>query len=159
MATGLTATATEQTRPLKKRPQSTPRPKKSLTLPCEDRMRFGKIQGKAVFSCLISHLCVSLHRLSPPRRRSKVACGNSSVGRARPCQGRGREFESRFPLTALEWWNGRHEGLKIPWPVMAVRVRVPLRAHRYARRTFGLPGFFFFLVSEGIIEQAHPRKL
>ena len=25
-------------------------------------------------------------------------CGNSSVGRARPCQGRGREFESRLPL-------------------------------------------------------------
>ncbi len=24
--------------------------------------------------------------------------GNSSVGRARPCQGRCREFESRFPL-------------------------------------------------------------
>ena len=24
--------------------------------------------------------------------------GSSSVGRARPCQGRGREFESRFPL-------------------------------------------------------------
>ena len=27
-----------------------------------------------------------------------LRCGNSSVGRARPCQGRGREFESRFPL-------------------------------------------------------------
>src|SRR5690606_13015686 len=27
--------------------------------------------------------------------------GNSSVGRARPCQGRGREFESRFPLQYL----------------------------------------------------------
>ena len=27
----------------------------------------------------------------------------------------------------LEWWNGRHEGLKLPWPVMAVRVQVPLR--------------------------------
>jgi hypothetical protein len=27
-----------------------------------------------------------------------IFCGNSSVGRARPCQGRGREFESRFPL-------------------------------------------------------------
>ena len=27
-----------------------------------------------------------------------VFCGNSSVGRAQPCQGRGREFESRFPL-------------------------------------------------------------
>ncbi len=29
---------------------------------------------------------------------SSLQCGNSSVGRARPCQGRGREFESRFPL-------------------------------------------------------------
>ena len=27
-----------------------------------------------------------------------MSCGNSSVGRARPCQGRGREFEPRFPL-------------------------------------------------------------
>ncbi len=27
-------------------------------------------------------------------------CGNSSVGRAQPCQGWGREFESRFPLKA-----------------------------------------------------------
>ena len=27
-----------------------------------------------------------------------VCCGNSSVGRAQPCQGWGREFESRFPL-------------------------------------------------------------
>ena len=25
---------------------------------------------------------------------------------------------------------GRHEGLKIPWPVMAVRVQVPLRVLR-----------------------------
>ena len=28
----------------------------------------------------------------------RVHCENSSVGRARPCQGRGREFESRFSL-------------------------------------------------------------
>src|SRR5690606_40907921 len=28
----------------------------------------------------------------------QLLSGNSSVGRARPCQGRGREFESRFPL-------------------------------------------------------------
>ncbi len=27
---------------------------------------------------------------------------------------------------------GRHEGLKIPWPVMAVRVRVPLAAQRFS---------------------------
>ena len=25
---------------------------------------------------------------------------------------------------------GRHEGLKIPWPVMAVRVQVPLRVRK-----------------------------
>ena len=31
-------------------------------------------------------------------KRKTTYCGNSSVGRARPCQGRGREFESRFPL-------------------------------------------------------------
>ena len=28
-------------------------------------------------------------------------CENSSVGRARPCQGRGRGFESRFSLEVL----------------------------------------------------------
>ena len=33
-------------------------------------------------------------------------CGNSSVGRAQPCQGWGREFESRFPLHRghQKWW-------------------------------------------------------
>ena len=30
-------------------------------------------------------------------------CGNSSVGRAQPCQGWGREFESRFPLKIVNW--------------------------------------------------------
>jgi hypothetical protein len=30
-------------------------------------------------------------------------CGNSSVGRAQPCQGWGRGFESRFPLSASRW--------------------------------------------------------
>ena len=34
----------------------------------------------------------------PFRESSFKTSGNSSVGRARPCQGRGREFESRFPL-------------------------------------------------------------
>ena len=60
------------------------------------------------------------------------AGGNSSVGRARPCQGRGREFESRFPLhkvpseigifcKCLSGGIGRHEGLKIPCPLKACR--------------------------------------
>ena len=36
----------------------------------------------------------------------KINCGNSSVGRAQPCQGWGREFEPRFPLkkAAIEIW-------------------------------------------------------
>ena len=38
----------------------------------------------------------------------ETICGNSSVGRAQPCQGWGREFESRFPLKSSEaiiiWW-------------------------------------------------------
>ena len=37
--------------------------------------------------------------------------GNSSVGRARPCQGRGREFESRFPLQFLARNPGQSRGL------------------------------------------------
>ena len=65
-------------------------------------------------------------------------CGNSSVGRARPCQGRGRGFESRFPLRkgpeaesgysaflfghtyrirslCPDGGTGRRAGLKIQW--------------------------------------------
>ena len=44
----------------------------------------------------------TMPRRGDNRRRKifqkKFFCGNSSVGRARPCQGRGREFESRLPL-------------------------------------------------------------
>ena len=32
----------------------------------------------------------------------RIFCGNSSVGRAQPCQGWGRGFESRFPLADKE---------------------------------------------------------
>ena len=44
-------------------------------------------------------------RINPPTGYHfffEEICGNSSVGRARPCQGRGREFESRFPLQILK---------------------------------------------------------
>ncbi len=36
-------------------------------------------------------------------------------------------FALGIPLGHLmqEWWNGRHGGLKIPWPLRAVWVRVP----------------------------------
>lgn len=36
-------------------------------------------------------------------------CGNSSVGRARPCQGRGRGSESRFPLILKKKNTINHE--------------------------------------------------
>ena len=41
---------------------------------------------------------------------------------------------------------GRHEGLKIPWPVMAVRVQVPLRVHKKtSRHSYGLSFLFSFI--------------
>jgi hypothetical protein len=52
-------------------------------------------------------------------------CESSSVGRARPCQGRGRGFESRLSLNMERKFHvvygrpdggiGRHAGLKILW--------------------------------------------
>src|SRR5579872_4370750 len=36
-----------------------------------------------------------------PKQKFLIISGSSSVGRARPCQGRGRGFESRLPLTEI----------------------------------------------------------
>ena len=47
----------------------------------------------------VSGACVERHAGSSPVLGTK--CGNSSVGRAQPCQGWGREFESRFPLSLV----------------------------------------------------------
>jgi hypothetical protein len=41
--------------------------------------------------------------ITVPGWRMSAECGNSSVGRAQPCQGWGREFESRFPLHFYGW--------------------------------------------------------
>ncbi len=46
-------------------------------------------------------MVVTLHRNRENESRTKN-CENSSVGRARPCQGRGRGFESRFSLKNFE---------------------------------------------------------
>ena len=67
---------------------------------------------------------MSLVRLRPeaPRcRNSGAVCGRSSSGRARPCQGRGSEFEPRRPLQ-------RHH--PIGWCLFRVR----LGAHRRVSR-------------------------
>ena len=89
------------------------------------KAKFGHVSGKP-------YLC-SAFRPWPTYGRRAGTCGNSSVGRAQPCQGWGREFESRFPLTVRSNGGiGRHERLKIFWPVMAVRVQVPLRVQSIA---------------------------
>ena len=36
---------------------------------------------------------------SNPSSPTLILCGSSSVGRAQPCQGWGREFEPRLPLS------------------------------------------------------------
>ena len=46
-----------------------------------------------------------------PKREKR---GNSSVGRAQPCQGWGREFEPRFPLSLKFWiFSLQNEALRI----------------------------------------------
>src|SRR5690606_32431030 len=46
-----------------------------------------------------------------------VASESSSVGRAQPCQGWGRGFESRLSLSCSDGGTGRHAGLKILFPL------------------------------------------
>ena len=59
------------------------------------------------FSCTVKIFALYLHSQSGNMVATfKNYCGNSSVGRAQPCQGWGREFESRFPLQ--EWKSQRN---------------------------------------------------
>ena len=58
-----------------------------------------KMQFFFDFSCTVKIFALYLHSQSGNMVATfKNYCGNSSVGRAQPCQGWGREFESRFPL-------------------------------------------------------------
>ena len=54
-----------------------------------------------LYICWLTPAVVRIHLY--PRNPMPVQCGNSSVGRAQPCQGWGREFESRFPLFDFCW--------------------------------------------------------
>ena len=54
-----------------------------------------------------------------------LACGRGSVGRASPCQGEGRGFESRRPLGDAEHRRGPAHGSRVPWQVLRRR---PLRS-------------------------------
>ena len=53
----------------------------------------------------VSGACVERHAGSSPVLGTILKCGNSSVGRAQPCQGWGREFESRFPLRIKRYFR------------------------------------------------------
>ena len=76
---------------------------------------------------------------------------SGSVGGARPCQGRGRGFESRLALFKsyntisymrewLSWWS-------TTLPRSGPRVRVPSRALLLKTGNFDLQGFLFFCCS------------
>ena len=76
-------------------------------------------------------------------------CASGSVGGARPCQGRGRGFESRLALFAryntilymrewLSWWS-------TTLPRSGPRVRVPSRASFNCSGSLDFTRFPFFL--------------
>ena len=78
-------------------------------------------------------------------------CASGSVGGARPCQGRGRGFESRLALFTryktisymrewLSWWS-------TTLPRSGPRVRVPSRALLLRTGNLDLQGFLFFCCS------------
>ena len=58
----------------------------------------GGIGRRARFRCVCREACRFESCSGHPSFAEGKICGNSSVGRAQPCQGWGREFESRFPL-------------------------------------------------------------
>jgi hypothetical protein len=121
--------------------------------------------------------------LAPSIRSTK--CGNSSVGRARPCQGRGREFESRFPLQiqhhlldtgfivmvteqvlcnrpegSLEWsaWmNDRTDGSKkLKW--LGGRVAMPRTATPFTPVRFRPQPPFLLPVTPGTTDRTSPHQ-
>ncbi len=85
------------------------------------------------------------------RYKTIYICASGSVGGARPCQGRGRGFESRLALFKryktisymrewLSWWS-------TTLPRSGPRVRVPSRALLLRTGNFDLQGFLFFCCS------------
>ena len=65
-----------------------------------------------------------------PEQNLDRISGSSSVGRASPCQGEGREFESRFPLRLEIGW----------WPISKIK-SVRYGSHFFTLGVHGLHGF------------------
>ena len=78
---------------------------------CREACRFDSCPGHSVQQCSMERWrngrraalrwqCREAWEFESPPLHS-IVCGNSSAGRAQPCQGWGREFESRFPLRCI----------------------------------------------------------
>ena len=87
--------------------------------------------------------CLPLH--SQTKRTGN--CGSSSVGRAQPCQGWGREFEPRLPLQKVS----RNADLNLekrsrPQPVRNGRAKIsPDGVQSYVSRPCAQGGFFVYI--------------
>ncbi len=87
-------------------------------------------------------------------------CESSSVGRARPCQGRGRGFESRLSLKFVvlcpDGGMVDTKDLK-SFGFTAVRVQVPLRVRR-KRHSLRMSLFFVYMTSPPQKKKKKPGK-
>ena len=73
--------------------------------------------------------------LQSQTKRTRLKCGSSSVGRAQPCQGWGREFEPRLPLQKRS-----AEMLTLYYENLTRRGTIIFRS------SFTKVGFFLFIV-------------
>ena len=95
---------------------------------------------------------ILLDKIGRKRRICTLLSGNSSVGRAQPCQGWGREFESRFPLQVSNPASRRG--------VFTIRHLACMPAAAGCRREPGnaLGGFFTQIWLSGRVVMQRPAK-
>jgi hypothetical protein len=111
------------------------------------------LSQKRLFNAKIAQLPENRHEGALPtefKSEKIIQCENSSVGRARPCQGRGRGFESRFSLSLRS--HSCPDGGMVDtkdlksFGLTAVRVQVPLRVRNGTSDiNYHLSRFFMFL--------------
>ena len=65
---------------------------------CNRKIKAKYLKRKKIKKYLVVEKNIVILHSHLERCLLEVKSGNSSVGRAQPCQGWGREFESRFPL-------------------------------------------------------------
>ena len=73
----------------------------------------GGILGHKTINMTQRHAQLSPSYQREAMNRLKILDGHKMVTRGKIDVARRRL--SRYPATMPEWWNGRHQGLKIPW--------------------------------------------